>query len=178
MNYIKKIRALVFNNKRHELINRAIDEAQFANPGTFSQINETYAGQIKHIENNSYLTIREKAKAKNHIVSLKDIENLLRIKGFLNWTSGNEFIDKAIQSSQMTLPLPQYIVEWIPYQDLKRITYKTKGGFALIYSAIWVKGRFESFDKSKLKLKRFGSTPVVLKRLIGSNNMDPKFLKE
>ncbi len=42
----------------------------------------------------------------------------------------------------MESPLPNLIVEWIPYNMLKNITYLTRGGFSEIYSADWVDGNY------------------------------------
>lgn len=189
-----------------ELINKAMHEAQVA-LNFVGNVNETYSAEINHIENNSYLTEEEKEKAKLSVTKDKDIENLLRLKGpvypcdqcgrlgytiencehclkdslrkeFSNWSSGNPTIDNAIRESQMALPLPEHIIEWIPHDDLTDIQYKTKGGFASIYLATWEKGSIISFDKKNLTFERDGTEYVVLKRLNGSNNSDMKFLDE
>jgi hypothetical protein len=62
---------------------------------------------------------------------------------FLNWTSGNNFIDKFIQESQLNAKYTNQILEWIPYNRLKNIEYVDKGGFGTIYKAIWLDGFIE-----------------------------------
>jgi len=55
---------------------------------------------------------------------------------FSNWTSGNEFIDKFIQKSQLNVQSENQILEWISYNRFKNIEYFDKEGFSSIYKAI------------------------------------------
>ena len=83
------------------------------------------------------------------------IRNYLR-KNFVNWTSGNEKIDKAIQEAQKNVICPFQIVEWIPYENFENVQYLTVGGFATIYKAIWKDGYFTKWNSTTKKLERFG----------------------
>ncbi len=46
---------------------------------------------------------------------------------FPNWTSGNEFIDRFIQETQLDSWYKAHILEWIPYNNLQNIEYLDKG---------------------------------------------------
>ncbi|RHZ82756.1 hypothetical protein Glove_103g19 [Diversispora epigaea] len=56
---------------------------------------------------------------------------------FRNWTSGNEEIDKLIQECQQKTVSPQYVIEWINYDQFENIEHLTEGGCATVYTAIW-----------------------------------------
>ncbi len=51
-------------------------------------------------------------------------------QSFDKWTSGNEFIDKFIQETQLNAKYRRQILEWIPYNKLEDIKYLDKGGFS------------------------------------------------
>src|SRR4051794_1484020 len=62
-------------------------------------------------------------------------------KMFTNWASGNEEIDNLIQEKRLEINKPQNTVfEWILYNQFDSIKEISKGGFAIIYSAIWKDG--------------------------------------
>ncbi|CAG8593378.1 15404_t:CDS:2, partial [Acaulospora colombiana] len=190
---------------RWDLINSATDEAQLATPG--KDVNEQYEGVIKLLRANPLLNNSEKIQAEKNFTFIKDRENLIRLKkptypceqchrlgytilfcehcarerlerDFVNWTSGNEIIDRAIQQSQSMLPLPRYLIEWIPYTDLEDVKYKTKGGCAEILTATWKKGVILSFDNEKQEFERSPAGVVVLKKLLNSQDANEKFLEE
>ncbi|CAB4421442.1 unnamed protein product [Rhizophagus irregularis] len=66
------------------------------------------------------------------------VRNYLKAN-FKNWTSGNNDIDNLIQKCQLETLMPNQVVEWIPYNNLKNIKYLTKGGFSDIYTAVILK---------------------------------------
>lgn len=150
------------------------------------------------------LTVAEKVETKRRITVDKDFQNLLFLKGpkyrcvlcersgytitacehclrdvlksgFANWSSGNEIIDNAIRQSQMTLPLPGWIQEWIPFSEIENMEYMTEGGCSTIYTAIWEKGYLKTFENSKRTFERSGPYKVIVKRLEGSNKADTNF---
>jgi hypothetical protein len=92
------------------------------------------------------------------------IRNYLKAN-FSNWTSGNNDIDNLIQKCQMDTLVPNYIVEWIPYNNFESIRYLTKGGFSEIYTATWTNGCYYEWDSKKQHLIRIGSHYVILKNL-------------
>uniref|UniRef100_U9UGP5 Protein kinase domain-containing protein n=1 Tax=Rhizophagus irregularis (strain DAOM 181602 / DAOM 197198 / MUCL 43194) TaxID=747089 RepID=U9UGP5_RHIID len=92
------------------------------------------------------------------------IRNYLK-SNFLNWTSENDIIDNIIQKCQMETLSPEYVVEWIPYNNLENIKYLTKGGYSEIYTADWIDGKYIEWDSEQQLLKRDRTHKVVLKRL-------------
>jgi hypothetical protein len=97
---------------------------------------------------------------------------------FHKWTSGNKFIDKFIQESQLNAEKYLDILEWIPYNRLTNVKYLDKGGFSTVYKAIWLDGDIEKWDYEKQQWKRFANCVVVLKSLDNSSNLNDEFLNE
>ena len=74
--------------------------------------------------------------------------------------SGNEFIDKFIKETQKN-PLKKQL-KWIPYNRFKDIEYLDKGGFSIIYKAIWLDNNkavvlksINNFNNSSKNLNEF-----------------------
>src|SRR5256886_1757918 len=59
---------------------------------------------------------------------------------FNTWTSGNKIIDDFIQQCQIRSSLPEFILEWISFDQFFNITKLTEGGFSSIYTAEWTRG--------------------------------------
>src|SRR4051794_36464802 len=59
---------------------------------------------------------------------------------FHKWTSGNKFVDKFIQESQLNATWNNDVLEWIPYNRLANVKYLDKGEFSTVYRAIWLDG--------------------------------------
>ena len=98
---------------------------------------------------------------------------------FSNWTSGNNNIDNLIQTCQMETRVPNFVVEWIPYDNLRNIKYLTEGGFSKIYTAEWIDGEYLEWDSKKQQLTRVGGIHVViLKRLENVENANQSWLEE
>ena len=115
---------------------------------------------------------------------------------FHKWTSGNKFIDKFIQESQLNARIPFYILEWIPYNRLTNVKYLDKGGFSTVYKAIWLDGHIDKWDYENSQWQRLteeidiGSDEddnniskikgqrVVLKSLDNSSSLNDEFLNE
>jgi len=101
---------------------------------------------------------------------------------FFNWTSGNKFIDKFIQESQQNAINESQILEWIPYDRFKNVEYVDKGGFGIIYKAVWLDGPIKESSKkwigSKKKWIRYNNDIVALKCLDKSSNLNEEFLNE
>ena len=105
------------------------------------------------------------------------VRNYLKAK-FSNWTSGNNDVDNLIQQCQMETFRPDFIVEWIPYNNLQNIKYLTKGGCSEIYTADWIDGRYDEWDSKEKQLKRFGDQSVVLKRLENVESANQSWFEE
>ncbi|EXX65131.1 Ste20p [Rhizophagus irregularis DAOM 197198w] len=103
--------------------------------------------------------------------------NILK-ENFARWTSGNEKIDNFIQEMQLKInKFNNTIVEWIPYNQFNYIKEIGKGGFATVYSAIWMDGPLR-YDYNKKEYKRKPNEEVALKRLNNSQNITDEFLSE
>ena len=190
---------------RWDLINQVINESQLVIPG--KDENEQYEGRLKYVQNHQQLTQAEKEEAKEGITIRKDYANLLQLKGptylcercnqqsltisncehcvrnilkaqFNNWTSGNESIDKTIQECQLKCPFHDRIIEWIPYEDLVDVAYKTKGVSSSIYTATLSKGFIKGFDNETQQFIRSKPWSVILKKITKSDQPNEKFLKE
>ena len=78
----------------------------------------------------------------------------------------------------MSALLTIQILEWISYNRFKNIEYFDKGGFSIIYKAIWLDGPFYNWDNNKNKWIRFGEITVALKSLDKSSSLNEEFLNE
>jgi hypothetical protein len=103
---------------------------------------------------------------------------LIEKKNLLYKTSGNENIDNFIQEMQMKIiTCRDLVVEWIPYDRLNNIKEIGKGGFATVYSAIWIDGPLQYYEKRKEYI-RLPNRRVALKYIHNSYNITNKFLNE
>ncbi|EXX69263.1 Sps1p [Rhizophagus irregularis DAOM 197198w] len=94
---------------------------------------------------------------------------------FKNWTSGNEKIDNLVREMQLSINSTDDIVfEWIPYDQFIDIKKIGKGGFADVYSAIWMDGPLHYEDE----YLRNRQKEVALKCLHNSKNISDEFLNE
>ena len=86
----------------------------------------------------------------------------LRLQSLFNtWTSGNKIIDDFIHKCQLLSSLPTCILEWIPFDQFKKVKKLTEGGFSSIYTATWTRGTIVDYDENKKESIRFGSGLVV-----------------
>ena len=70
------------------------------------------------------------------------------------------------------------ILEWIPYNRFKNIEYFDKGGFSIIYKAIWLDSPIIYWSKDEEKWIRSNDKTVILKSLDKSSNLSEEFLNE
>ncbi|RIB16502.1 kinase-like domain-containing protein [Gigaspora rosea] len=99
-------------------------------------------------------------------------------RNFSNWTSGNLDIDNLIQESQLNIGYNMSYLEWIPSDRLTDMIEIGKGGFATVYSAIWIDGPRDIWNDEKKIWERGGERTVAVKRLHNSANINPEFLNE
>jgi hypothetical protein len=92
-------------------------------------------------------------------------------QSFNNWTSGNKDVDKFIQNSQLTAKNYLQILEWIPYNKFRNISYAAEGKFGKVCSANWNDGYISCLNKDKKQWRRDGKTLVALKTLNNSRNV-------
>ncbi|POG75004.1 hypothetical protein GLOIN_2v1770605 [Rhizophagus irregularis DAOM 181602=DAOM 197198] len=98
-------------------------------------------------------------------------------RDFDKWTSGNGIIDKLIRENQLSVRR-QGLLEWVPYDKFTNVNYIAKGGFAKVYSAIWLDGQIRKWSQLSNSWKRNGSTTIALKVLNNSENISEDFLNE
>jgi hypothetical protein len=94
---------------------------------------------------------------------------------FIDWTSGNNDIDKFIQDSQLSAHEDvSNVLEWIPYDRFYNIKYIAKGK----YEASWIDGNIIFWNSKNQNWKRYGDEDVILKSLNNSNNPLLEFMSE
>ncbi|GBB87358.1 hypothetical protein RclHR1_01380020 [Rhizophagus clarus] len=97
-------------------------------------------------------------------------------QNFTNWTSKNVRVDNFIREMQLKITKPTDIIfEWISYNQFSNIKEIGKGGFAIVYSAIWKDGPLY-YDWNKYS--RESNQRVALKCLNNSQNITDEFLNE
>jgi hypothetical protein len=97
---------------------------------------------------------------------------------FINWTSGNDDIDKFIQSTQLSAHKKvSGVLEWIPYDRLYNIKYITEGKFNKMYRANWTDGHImesswyqSKWDDDKQNWKREKPNMIVILKILNKNN--------
>ena len=99
------------------------------------------------------------------------------------WTSGNLDIDKFIKDTMFKArnKEPSRLLEWVPFDRFTDIKQIGEGGFAKVYTAIWIDGKtdFEQCDDGSWKKRKpKPMKKVALKRLNESQNMSAEFLNE
>ncbi|EXX64477.1 kinase-like domain-containing protein [Rhizophagus irregularis DAOM 181602=DAOM 197198] len=106
-------------------------------------------------------------------------------QNFKNWTSGNDEVDKLIQKTQLKAKEFKEILEWIEYDRFENVEYLAKGGFGIIYKAIWKDGYIRRWDsennqweRSKNWVEEYEKFPVALKCLHNSQDITSEFLRE
>jgi hypothetical protein len=97
---------------------------------------------------------------------------------FIDWTSGNNDIDKFIQDTQLLAHKDvSKALEWIPYDRFYDIKYTAKGGFGKVYRANWINGKIICWDTKNQNWKREGCNMFVnLKSLDALNNFTLEFV--
>ncbi|EXX55926.1 Cdc15p [Rhizophagus irregularis DAOM 197198w] len=98
------------------------------------------------------------------------------------WTSGNLSIDKFIKGSiyNARQSSNSKFLEWVSFNRFTDIDQIGKGGFAKVYSAIWIDGKskYEKLNDGSWKKLESKPTKVALKKLNGSQNISSKYLNE
>ncbi|RGB33867.1 kinase-like domain-containing protein [Rhizophagus diaphanus] len=192
---------------REELISATINRAILSTNNICDNVHEQYEFINRTILADNSLTNDEKAEAIRIHNKIFDKEKILNNEGarricencnkkclatlyceycvrnylkskFSSWTSRNNVIDNLIQKCQIETLIPDKIIEWIPYNNLQNIEYLTKGGFAEIYTATWIDGRYEEWDSENQQLQRLGKHDVILKELENIENASQNWFEE
>jgi hypothetical protein len=98
-------------------------------------------------------------------------------QNFINWTSGNEDIDKFIQYTQLSAH--HYVskaLEWISYDRFYNIKYNEKIG---VYIANWIDGYIYKWDDKYQNWGRYNQNMIVtIKSLNNSKEIAIEFMNE
>uniref|UniRef100_U9T987 Protein kinase domain-containing protein n=1 Tax=Rhizophagus irregularis (strain DAOM 181602 / DAOM 197198 / MUCL 43194) TaxID=747089 RepID=U9T987_RHIID len=96
---------------------------------------------------------------------------------FIDWTSGNDDIDKLIQDTQLSSHKGvKEALEWIPYNRLYNFKYIEENKFGKVYRANWIDGKICSSNDTNEKLKRKNHNMFVnLNILNNPNNLTLEF---
>ncbi|PKK69001.1 hypothetical protein RhiirC2_781558 [Rhizophagus irregularis] len=97
---------------------------------------------------------------------------------FIDWTSGNNDIDKFIQDTQLSAhdDIDKALLEWIPYDRLYNIKYIAEDEFGKVYRANWIDGYITNWDSKNQNWKREDYNMFVnLKNLNNSKNVTIEF---
>ncbi|GBC40449.2 kinase-like domain-containing protein [Rhizophagus irregularis DAOM 181602=DAOM 197198] len=96
---------------------------------------------------------------------------------FIDWTSGNNDIDKLIQDTQLSAHNNiKKALEWIPYDRLYNIKYIAEDEFGKVYRANWIDGSINNWDSKNQNWKREDYNMFVnLKNLNNSKNVTIEF---
>ncbi|CAG8757129.1 35319_t:CDS:2, partial [Racocetra persica] len=99
---------------------------------------------------------------------------------FINWTSGNSYLDKIIRDTQFIATSKYDYLVWIDYSEFEDIEFLAKGGYGEVYYGIWIYGpnKVLIYEEEKCKWKKEAKTPVALKRLHNSENVTADFIDE
>jgi hypothetical protein len=94
---------------------------------------------------------------------------------FINWTSGNNDIDKFIQSTHLSAHDDvKKAIEWIPYDRFYDIRYIAGGGFNNMYKANWIDGCIieswyqNSWDDNNQNWKRERPNMFVILKILNN----------
>ena len=64
------------------------------------------------------------------------------------------------------------------FEQFEKVTKLTEGGFSSIYTATWIRGQINGYNKNKKEFSYFGAQYVVLKSLNNSSNPEKGFFDE
>ncbi|EXX50530.1 Tpk1p [Rhizophagus irregularis DAOM 197198w] len=126
-----------------------------------NKINRFYGITQNPKTNNYMMVLNDKCKKCNYTCNAIHFQ-----QNFVDWTSGNDYIDKFIQDSQLSVHKnAEATLEWIPYDRLYDIKYITKVGFCGIYRANWIDGYICNWNDKNKNWKRDSNIVVILKVL-------------
>ncbi|GBB96885.1 hypothetical protein RclHR1_28610001 [Rhizophagus clarus] len=95
---------------------------------------------------------------------------------FIEWTSGNNDIDKFIQNTQLSAHEDtKEALEWIPYDRFDDVKYVSE---RRIYKANWIDGHIRYWDDKNQNWKREHNMFAILKSLNNLKNIALEFTNE
>ncbi|CAB4421950.1 unnamed protein product [Rhizophagus irregularis] len=139
------------------------------------KIKYEFYGMTQDPETKNYmLVLNNKCKKCNKICNAIHFQHK-----FIDWTSGNDDIDKFIQDTQLSAHNDvREALEWMPYDRLYNLKYIVKHEFGKIYIANWIDGEIICWDyKSQNWERKNQNISVILENLNYSNNITSEFMK-
>uniref|UniRef100_U9TFP1 Uncharacterized protein n=1 Tax=Rhizophagus irregularis (strain DAOM 181602 / DAOM 197198 / MUCL 43194) TaxID=747089 RepID=U9TFP1_RHIID len=136
-----------------------------------------FYGITQNPETNNYMMVlNNRCKKCNYTCNTIHFQ-----QNFENWTSGNDYIDKFIQDTQLSVHISKYDVykkalEWIPY-DMFNNTIKSR--FGEIYRANWIDGCIYEWDDENQNWKRNSNNMIVILKILNDpKNITLEFMNE
>ncbi|GET50515.1 kinase-like domain-containing protein [Rhizophagus irregularis DAOM 181602=DAOM 197198] len=135
------------------------------------KINYKFYGITQNPETKNYKIVYNCKKCK-HVCNAVYFQ-----QNFINWTSGNDVIDKFIQYTQLlTHNDIREALEWIPYDKFYDIKYIEE---IEVYKANWINGCIDKWsDKSQSWNRLNQNMTVILKNLNNPENTTLEFMNE
>ncbi|EXX71311.1 kinase-like domain-containing protein [Rhizophagus irregularis DAOM 181602=DAOM 197198] len=137
-------------------------------------MNESHGshGITQNPETNKYMTVlNDKCKRCNYVCDAIHFQ-----QNFINWTSGNDDIDKFIQYTQLLAHENiKEALEWIPYDRFYNIVTNS---FDEICGANWIDGNINHWDDKNQNWNRNNNMIVTLKRINNLKNIALEFMNE
>ena len=98
-------------------------------------------------------------------------------QNFVDWTSGNDDIDRFIQDTQLSVHKnAEATLEWIPYD---RFNNTIKSRFGETYRANWIDGCIYEWDDENQNWKRNKNNMIVLLKILNNpKNITLEFMNE
>ncbi|CAG8785341.1 43522_t:CDS:2 [Gigaspora margarita] len=103
-------------------------------------------------------------------------QNERSVQKFNTWTSNDIKMDNIIQLTQRCAQKSMNSLEWIPFDDLDFVKFKSRGSFSTIYSAKWMDGPRNRWDKDDTDWVRNGPMECALKRIENSQSLSTEYL--
>jgi hypothetical protein len=120
------------------------------------------------------MVLKYKCKKCNHVCNVINFQY-----NFINWTSGNDDIDKFIRSTQLSVHEYYEVsnaLEWIPYDRLYNIKCIAK---TEKYKANWIDGNLSYWSNYNQNWERENKNMIVeLKNLNNFRNITLEFMNE
>ncbi|CAJ0750850.1 21999_t:CDS:2, partial [Entrophospora sp. SA101] len=100
-------------------------------------------------------------------------------RNFNSWTSGHRTLDYLISEVQLAAVYFSQVIEWIPYDRFRNVSFIGSGGYANTHKAIWLDGPILSWDSRKKQWYRAKNCSVALKVMHHTrSNISDDFIKE
>nr|CAG8549979.1 5673_t:CDS:2 [Entrophospora candida] len=100
-------------------------------------------------------------------------------RNFNSWTSGHRTLDYLISEVQLAAVYFSQVIEWIPYDRFRNVSFIGSGGYANTHKATWLDGPILSWDSRKKQWYRAKNCSVALKVLHHTrSNISDDFIKE